>query len=973
MISRAFFWPLLWVLVPSEMAFPLQQQAGSVRGVVYDKDFDAPLPGARVAILETEQEATTSDQGNYVFGQVVPGNYTLVFSKDGYVRQLVSDVVVAAGKLTDVDAWLAGEFTEMEEFVVQDIQIGGGTEIGLLNLRFESPSLMDSISSDLMSRAGASDAASALRLVTGATVEDGKFAVIRGLPDRYVSNQLNGVRLPTADEEKRAVELDQFPAAVIESIQVSKTFTPDQQGDASGGAVDVVLEGIPDETVLEFKSQYSYNSQVADAGDHFLINEGSGEDPQTEGENWDGPVGVKEGDSPTDYKLSTAIGGSHLFDNGVKVGGQASLFYERDSFYDGNGKDYSYWRRPGSDELVPETSQGFPEDDTFKTKLFDVTRSSESEQWAGLGTFGVETENHALGLNYLYTRVEEKTAILAEDNNGKHYFFPGYNPDDPTTPGHSQPGAAPYLRTETLEYNERTTGTFQVTGRHVLREVGPFDAPELDWSFADSYAKLDQPDKRQFGSVWFPAREPLPGLIIPPTHRPLNPAANINLGNLQRIFKEIREDSDQYAVNLRLPFEQWSGDDGFFKVGFFEDHLDRHFDQDTYSNFGDSDGEFEGDFDEFWSDVFPGQDGHEITAAETDVDYKGKQKIPAWYTMVDVPLTSQVNLIGGARFERTKLSIVNDAEADALWFPEGNTAPESLDPGEADVSVNEHDILPAVGLSYTPIDSVTLRASYSETIARQTFRELTPIVQQEYLGGPIFIGNPDLQMSQIKNYDLRLDFTPYEGGLISVSWFYKNLDDPIEFIQRVTDSFTFTTPVNYPEGTLDGWEFEIRQDLDRFWSPLAGLSLGANATFIDSEVTLPDEDVANLDEVNSGQKTRDATNAPDHLYNLYLNYDIPNTGTRLSLFYTVRGDTLIAGANQEDGNYVPNVYEKEYGTLNFSLSQRINGNIDLSFQAKNLTNPDIETEYRSDFIADEKTQTSISKGREFSLALSLSF
>jgi hypothetical protein len=88
-------------------------------------------------------------------------------------------------------------------------------EIGLLNLRMESPSLMDSVSADVMSQAGASDAASALRLVSGATLEDGKYAVVRGLPDRYVNSQVNGVRLPTADEDKRAVQLDQFPAAMI--------------------------------------------------------------------------------------------------------------------------------------------------------------------------------------------------------------------------------------------------------------------------------------------------------------------------------------------------------------------------------------------------------------------------------------------------------------------------------------------------------------------------------------------------------------------------------------------------------------------------------------------------------------------------------------------------------------------------------------------------------------------------------------
>ena len=109
----------------------------------------------------------------------------------------------------------------------------------------------------------------------------------------------------------------------------------------------------------------------------------------------------------------------------------------------------------------------------------------------------------------------------------------------------------------------------------------------------------------------------------------------------------------------------------------------------------------------------------------------------------------------------------------------------------------ESDALPSLGLIYEPVESVTLRAAYSETIARQTFKELTPIIQQEFLGGPIFIGNPDLQMSSLQNWDLRLDYTPYDGGLFSVSYFYKDNTDPIEFVNRPI-SFGFTTAVNNP-------------------------------------------------------------------------------------------------------------------------------------------------------------------------------
>src|SRR6185436_4646225 len=133
----------------------------SIRGIVHDKDFDLPLSGAQVQIAETGQKVATTDQGNYVFGPVLPGRYTLVFTKDGYVRQVKSDVIVTSGQLTDVDVSLAGEFTEMEELLVQDVlALGGASEAGLLNLRLQAPSFMDSIGADLMSRAGASDAAS---------------------------------------------------------------------------------------------------------------------------------------------------------------------------------------------------------------------------------------------------------------------------------------------------------------------------------------------------------------------------------------------------------------------------------------------------------------------------------------------------------------------------------------------------------------------------------------------------------------------------------------------------------------------------------------------------------------------------------------------------------------------------------------------------------------------------------------------
>lgn len=953
------------------------QQLGSIQGLVQDRDFGAPLPGAQVTNVETDQKVMTSEQGNYVFSQVPPGKYTLVFAKDGYVRRVVSDVVVTAGQVTDVDVALSGDFTDMEEFVVQDVlQLGTGSEAALLQLRFESPALMDSISSELISRAGASDAAGALRLVAGATVKDGKSAVIRGLPDRYVSSQMNGVRLPSADEDKRAVELDQFPSAVIESLQVSKTFTPDQQGDASGGAVDLRLKGVPNEPFfLRYRAQLGHNSQFGGHGS-FLTYEGGGNsfwgrdsgrrDIQFEnlGGNWDGAAGVSRGETPDLYKWSTTLGGMREISDGVKIGGAASLFYERDgSFVDDGISDFYWVEKPGA-PMTPQRFQDMGGD--FKTGLFDITRGQQSVQWGSLITAGLQTEKHSLDLSYLYSRTTTDVATLAEDTRGKAYFFPGHDPDDPSSPGHGQDeDAAPYLRLETLEYTERTTDTVQLHGRHQLPlAFWFFDEPELDWTASRSSANLDQPDKRQFGSLWKPARQG-----IPATHRGYKPDANFTLGNFQRIWRRIEERSEQYAANLTLPFEQWSGDQADLKVGYFADRVDRSFDQDTFANFGDN-SSFAGPFEQYWSSVFRFED-HPITESTFDVDYRGDQRIDAYYAMSRLPLNSWLSLVGGARFESTKIGIVNAPEADALWFPPGADGPIDLEPGDGDVTFQQDNVLPAIALELTPLQRITLRASYSETVARQTFKELTPIVQQEFLGGPVFIGNPDLQMSSLRNYDLRLDYTPYDDGLFSVSWFRKDITDAIEYIQRIVD-FSFTTPVNYPDGELTGWELEARQGLGHVWQPLAPFALGANATFIDSSVTLPAAEAAGFeaDNIRAPMPERDATGAPEHLYNFYLTFDLPETGTRAGLFYTVQGDTLIAGAGQARGNFIPNVYAIEFDTLNLTLAQQISEFTTLEFRAKNLTNPRIDTVFRSPYIGEDVLRTSTSLGIDFSVSIS---
>ena len=959
------------------------QDVGSIVGTVYDKDFQGVLPGVEVLNLSTEQKVTTDDQGNFVLREVPAGTYTLVLTKDGYVRQVRADVVVQAGELRELEVWMPGDFTDMEEFVVEEgLGLASGSEAALLELRLESPSLLDSISADLMSKAGASDAAGAVRLIAGATVKEDNTAVIRGLPDRYVVSLLNGVRLPSAVEDKRAVQLDQFPSTVIETIQVSKSFTPDMQGDSSGGAVNVLLKQIPDQSTFFVKLEGKYNSQVSGISD-FLTYDGGGtsffgfDDRPIQydnlGGNWDGAVGTRTGSAPPQAKFSFGAGRTWELSNDWTLGASLSYFHELDaSYYDDGISDD--WEVVGPNSPLTPTKdqeQGF---DEFYTALFDVTQGTQSVQWGALGSVGLESEDNYFGLSYLYSHSAQDRATLSTNTRGKEYFFPGYDPNDENSPGYDQPAASPYMRFETLEYSERTATSLQLYGRHYLpfgeTKLGSswsFQRVELDWIASRSTANLDQPDKRQFSAAWTPVQEPFPGLFVG-GWSPYKPSATFALGNLQRIWKTIDETSNQVALNAKWPFEQWNQTPGYLKAGIFRDEVGREFTQESFSNFNDQSG-YIGDFDDPWSDVFPDED-HPITAAEIDVNYDGEQNITAFYGMMDLPFDEYWAMVAGARVEQTELSIVNDPEPDAVWFPPGAIGEVSLNPGDADVSLDQTDLLPSLGLSYDPVQEITFRASYSQTLARQTFKEITPILQQEYLGAPIFIGNPELQTSSIENYDLRVDYRPYRGSLLSLSYFYKDLEDPIEYVQD-SINFTFTTPRNYPYGSMQGIELEARQSLGEYIEGLEGLDFGANATFIESSVRLTDREITDFSDpaIQKPATERDMTGAPEHLYNLFLTYDLEATGTQLGLFYTVQGDTLVAGAAAVNNVYIPSVYQTEYDSLNFSLQQALGEYFTLTFKARNLTNPDIQTVYRDQYIVGDTVRTSFSRGVELSLAI----
>ncbi len=1007
------------------------EASGAIRGNVYDPDFDAPVAAALVTLTETGQRTTTDEEGYFILKDVPIGTHTLVISKQGYSRLVRSGLIVLPGKMTDAASALKGEYTELDELVVRDVEFGSGSELGLLALRQQSSSIMDSVGSDLIGKAGQSTVAGALKLVSGASVEGGKYAVIRGLGDRYTSTQINGVRLPSADPEKRAVQLDQFPTASVESIQVSKTFMPDQQGDAGGGAVNIVTRSIPKETVLSAKFGLAYKEDIT--GDaRFRSNDRpvgywgkenralpvrSSDLPKFPStiERFDDTVtdqesllsrlskqlstvvGTKAESPPCDHSWSAAIGDSYALTDHLTIGGLASFNYSRkfEGYYNADSQRWRY------------TSDMTKKDEVNAVRMARESQGVEKILWGGLLTAGVNYRDlHELGLTYLYNHAADNystSQVEAQPN----YF----NNDLSETNA---------LLNELIDYIERDFDTFQPHGRHTLFPVEPLElfdsrftlpSPEFDWVYAKSSSSMEQPDRTTFRARYYEQNR-------------TNYWQHVGT---QRQWFEIEENSDQSQFNLKQPFTL-NGEKGYLKGGLFDDTVERTYQSDfvatTYPRRLRMPRQPDGKRP-YWDDylnanyplphngvyrngtvIFPDSgipiwelinqtnvglvDGQpedlfgmyiesgKFATNFDPVDYTGHQEIASRYLMADVPFTPWLRLLGGARLEKTLMTTTVDsknANNDLILYEYDEKKGLIVERSEvkeqdAGASLDEKHLLPAYGVVLKPIESLALRANYSETIARPTFKEITPILSPIHGSDELFIGNRNLRISEMQNYDMRIEWTPTAGSLFAASWFKKAITDVIDReLVVIRDGSQAVIPINYSEGGVQGFEFEARQDLDILSSWMRGLTLGANATVNDSFVRYSKKQIANLKDF-SGNTEREMQNQPDLLVNAYLTYDIPGWDLNLNLFYSYTGSMLLAGEGYNSTDkvyYTPSLYQSPADTMSISISKTVFDHAVLSVGVKNLLTPDVDRYY--EYNGKKHTHTRYETGLEYSVSL----
>ncbi len=956
-------------------------EGGSVRGTVYDKDFGVPLPGVRVTVPEAGTGAVTGPDGTFVINRLPPGTYTLSFSKDGFERELLNGVVVTSGRMADVRVELATEIVELEELVVTGMDTVDLAEIGLLEVRAAAVAVQDAVSADLIRQAGASDVSGALKLVVGASVVEGKYATVRGLSDRYTAVTLNGVRVPSADPRKRAVQIDLFPTGTIRSITVSKTFTPDMMGDFTGGNVDIETRGVPDEPVLAVSLATEYNS-IATGNEDFLTYVGGG----VPADGFQSGSGVPEaaagkfppfpriGRNPSPEEIAAA----EYYDKATRafepvIGVDESAPSPGRSFALSGGDRFSWG----------EQTLGLVGAFTYSHKYdlyLDAQNNSAAVSTIDGGLAYDQTRNDSRGTDELLMGA---LAAASWQPNENHRFalnlVGNHSATDEARFQVSPVGENLTEQNQSLNYAERSVASYQIQGSDTFTKLfgGGFSDLKLDWSASLNVTEQDEPDVRFFRNNFDSS-----------TRQFYSPPNTTESYIRRRIWRNIQEDNRQFAVDLSLPFTDRKEGDGQLKFGAYRENADRDYTQTSFSyrfpiQFGTGPAvlanralatfvqEKPG---QLWTDVFlqsrrvgladnrcvvsappcapaPNQLLWTIDRLASDVDYTGEQHVSGYYAMAEIPLGKRVELVGGARREGTDFSIVPTNPI--LGLVEVVVTDEDLNryivlvPDEqGQASIQDARWLPALGVIVELAPSMKLRAHYAQTIARPTYRELAPVATEEYLAGDEFLGNPDLKLSSIANYDLRWEWFPAPGDVIAASLFYKEITDPIEYISFGATNRTFIQPLNYGAGRVRGIELEYRQTLGWIWEPLKYLAFGANGTWLDSEVEVPASEQKALADYALDEDSRPLQGQPAYLLNLNLTYDNPDSGTTVGVFYNLVGETLFSGAARGNEDAVPDVFEQAFSVFDVTFTQRLWRALTLVTKATNLLGDDRGSFYR---------------------------
>jgi outer membrane receptor protein involved in Fe transport len=918
--------PVLLVVALLSAAPPLAKAQGApavgevrVVGTVRDLQTSGTLPGVTVEVVGTGLQTTTNLDGQYAF-DLAPGDYVLKTSLGGFQERTVR-VRVEPGRSPTVDVGMALASYAEEITVSAEVSAVTSSAEAQLAERKNAPVITDNLGAADMKANGDSDAAAAMTRVTGLSVVDNQYVFVRGLGERYSNTTLGGAVLPTTEPDKKVVPLDLFPSALLDSVQVAKTYTPDYPAEFAGGLVQISPLKLPNRRVFTFSvgGQHSSNAtgkaiplSPLDGRDRFGFDDGVRALPSA----FPDTKIVRQG------IYSPGVGFSR--DEITSFGRMLDGRWRPEDADGAPGQNLSlvYGDRIGRFGLVASVSQSYKEHFLEEDRRF--FRIAEGDELEAVSDYHIRTGSQKAQLGAVvnlayefspYNRVSLEN-FYTHSGRDEGRVFEGPNTENNFI-----------YRNFRLQFVEEGLISSALVGDHFLPGLSN---SRLDWRASFARATRDEPDLRE--TLYQQA-------CVAGT------ACRQGTGNFLladesqsgfRMFNTLDDDSVDVSANWTVLGARQTAT--FFKFGASFVNRTRDFASRRFRfipNTANTGGAVGIDLSLPAETLFASDNVGRVFRFNEEtrpVDaYDGDQKTYAGYGLADLALSDRLRLVAGARVERFEQQV--------------NTFdPFGLFEGRIESRNENTDVFPGANLIYALRPDMNLRASGSVTVNRPEFRELAPFEFTDVVGSRAIRGNPALVRARIVNADARWELLPGGRDVFAVTAFFKQFDQPIERVV-IAGAQPIVTFQNADSARNLGLELEAARQLSDH------VFVNVNYTYVDSTITLAPEQrtvQTSLERPLAGQS--------DHVLNAIGEVTFGGFSTRL--LYNFFGDRISdVGANE-----APDVVESGRGTLDAVVAQRF-GKLTLRLTGENLT----DTRYV--FKQGDQEQRTFKLGRTIGISL----
>lgn len=873
--------------------------AQQIKGVVIDQKSKETLIGAVVTVDGTNVKAITNIDGNFLIdGMKKDKTYTLYINYVGYKTQKIDGV---QAKDADQVIALQPDEQQLKEVTVTAVE-RRNTDAAMIQVAKNSPVIVSNVSAQEISRTQDTNAGEVIRRVPGVSLIDDKFVMVRGLSQRYNNVWVNGGAVPSSEADSRAFSFDIIPSSQIDNLTIVKSPTAEYPADYSGGFIIVNTKEIPAEN--------SFNIAV--------------------GGNWNTSSAFK------DFSYSKGSGTDFLgFDNGLR-NLNGGIHADLNPQLDANGK-------PVGDYATSLLGNGFNNDWLIKNKkpLGDLKLAASLNQRWMLGgrTLGMlaalnytneyrtyeNMENNLYGIydvandkpNYLRHSVDDQynnnvrlgamlnLTFLSKDGNHKYQLKNIFNQlaTSRYTWRDGVSAQSNLERSAEYYYRSRTTYNGQLTGKHT------FTSDALDWSIGYAYANRHLPDRRRY-------------LIDDALESGVYALSTGN--DISREWTQLDEHILSLGVNDKHHFK-FGNFEPNLQVGAYGEYRSREYQTRNFIyNWNVSDNNMPSDFRHsdiptlLSSEANMGYDKlYLLEEKQMRNNYRGHNTLGAGYLALSLPF-GKLGIHAGVRFEHNDMELISNSR--------------DYEKSESSRHYKTDDVFPSLNTTYKISDQHQVRLSYGRSINRPEFREVSSSVYYDFDLASNVQGNTELKNCYVDNLDLRYEWYPSRGELISLAVFYKHFDSPIEWTYTVAGGTDLIYSYkNAKSANNYGVELDIRKNLG--FIGLKDFSWSFNGALIKSKVQF---------EKGAKEEDRPMQGQSPYLINTGIFYKNAPLKMDIALLYNRIGKRIIGvgrseGSTGDDSNSrVPHSYEMPRNTIDFSLAKKFGEHLELKLNVRDL-------------------------------------